>query len=203
MTWADFYLLCFLVGLMLTLVFSLAGSVHLHLPHIHITHGGAHGFGAHGAGGRSSTVSPINVGTITAFFAWFGGAGYLMTHYYGLWQWLGFGVAIIVGLLGSAIVFAFVAKVLVSREENLDPADYEMVGVLGRLTGAIRADGTGELVFSQRGTRRTAGARSEDGTPIPRGAEVIVTRYEKGIAYVRAWDAAIAAPVASNQRVDR
>ena len=32
-------------------------------------------------------------------------------------------------------------------------------------------------------------ARSDDGREIPRGAEVIVTRYEKGIAYVRTWDA--------------
>jgi hypothetical protein len=31
-------------------------------------------------------------------------------------------------------------------------------------------------------------ARSEDGTEIQRGAEVIVTRYENGIAYVRRWE---------------
>ena len=37
-------------------------------------------------------------------------------------------------------------------------------------------------------TRRVAGARSEDGAPIPKGSEVIVTRYEKGIAYVRPWE---------------
>ena len=50
----------------------------------------------------------------------------------------------------------------------------------------IRAGGTGELIYSQEGTRRVAGARSEDGAAIPKGAEVVVTRYEKGIAYVRA-----------------
>jgi hypothetical protein len=43
------------------------------------------------------------------------------------------------------------------------------------------------LIYSQEGTRRVAGARSEDGAAIPRGTEVIVTRYEKGIAYVRPW----------------
>ena len=29
---------------------------------------------------------------------------------------------------------------------------------------------------------------NEDGSAIPKGSEVIVTRYEKGIAYVRLWD---------------
>ena len=41
------------------------------------------------------------------------------------------------------------------------------------------------MIYSQEGTRRVAGARSEDGAAIPKGAEVVVTRYEKGIAYVR------------------
>ena len=48
--------------------------------------------------------------------------------------------------------------------------------------------GTGEIIYSQEGTRRTCGARSEDGKPIAKGTEVLVTRYQKGIAYVRLWD---------------
>jgi len=30
-------------------------------------------------------------------------------------------------------VFLFLSKVLISSEEEMDPADYEMVGVLGRV----------------------------------------------------------------------
>ena len=201
MTLADVYLLCFVVGLALTVVFSFAGSAHFHLPHVDFHHGDLlHTHAPQGgADARLGDVSPINIGTVTAFFAWFGGAGYLMTRYYGVWLWLGLGVAVATGLVGAAIVFWFVARVLVSEDENLDPADYEMVSV----TSSIRAGGTGELVFSQQGTRRTTGARSEDGAAIPKGTEVIVTRYEKGIAYVRLWETAIASATASNQRVDR
>jgi hypothetical protein len=79
------------------------------------------------------------------------------------------------------------AKVLLGREAPLDPADYDMIGVLGKLSIPIRPSGTGELIYSQEGTRRVCGARSEDGAAISRGSEVIVTRYEKGIAYVRPW----------------
>ncbi len=69
----------------------------------------------------------------------------------------------------------------------MDPTDYEMVGVLGRISSSIREGGTGEIIYSQAGTRRTCGARAEDGSAISKGIEIIVTRYEKGIAYVRLW----------------
>jgi hypothetical protein len=44
------------------------------------------------------------------------------------------------------------------------------------------------MMFSQMGARRSAPARSEGGLEISKGAEVVVTRYERGIAYVRPWD---------------
>jgi hypothetical protein len=97
-------------------------------------------------------------------------------------------IAIAVGLVGSAIVFWFIVKFLLTHDHALDPADYDRVGVLGRISSAIRQDGTGEIIFSQEGTRQTCGARSEDGEPLARGTEVIVTRYERGIAYVRRWE---------------
>jgi hypothetical protein len=90
-------------------------------------------------------------------------------------------------LVGAGIVFLFLSKVLISEDENMDPADYEMVGVLGRVSSSIREGGTGEIIYTQMGTRRVCGARSDDGSAIAKGTEVVVTRYEKGIAYVRLW----------------
>ena len=80
------------------------------------------------------------------------------------------------------------ARVLISHEENMDAADYEMAGVLGRVSMTIRENGTGEIIYSQAGTRRTCGARSENGSAMEKGAEIVVARYEKGIAYVNRWD---------------
>ena len=189
MTWSDFYLICFAAGFFLSLVSVLGAGLHLsHLPHLHFDHGGDLPHGDAGDGGHGGEVSPINFGTITAFLAWFGGAGYLLTRHSSLWFVLVLAISGVCGLAGATLVFLFLAKVLVKKDENLDPADYEMVGVLGRITSVIRAGGTGEIVFTQGGTRHCAGARSEDATAIPKGTEVIVTRYEKGIAYVRRWD---------------
>jgi len=177
MNWSDFYFACFIFGFGLSVVALLGGSARLHVPHLHLHHG------ASMRGG-----SWFNMATIAAFLAWFGGTGYLLEHYYGVWFVLALAISIISGIGAAAIVFWFVAKVLIEREAPLDPADYEMVGVLGKLSIPIRAGGTGELVYSQEGTRRVTGARSEDGAAVPKGVEVVVTRYEKGIAYVRVWD---------------
>ena len=136
---------------------------------------------------QTTWVSPFNFVTLTAFLAWFGGTGYLLTRYSSVWFVWGLGIALISGLVGAGIVFWFFSQVLISEEENMDPADYEMVGVLGRTSISIREGGTGEIIYSQAGTRRTCGARSEDRSAIAKGAEVVVTRYEKGIAYVRLW----------------
>jgi membrane protein implicated in regulation of membrane protease activity len=177
MNWSDFYFACFIFGFGLSVIALLGGSARLHVPHLHLHHG------APMRGG-----SWFNMATMAAFLAWFGGAGYLLEHYYGVWFVLALAISIISGIGAASVVFWFVAKVLIEREAPLDPADYEMVGVLGKLSIPIRAGGTGELVYSQEGTRRVAGARSEDGAAIPKGVEVVVTRYEKGIAYVRVWD---------------
>jgi membrane-bound ClpP family serine protease len=145
---------------------------------------------AHGADARSSQgsgVSPFNFVTLTAFLAWFGGTGYLLTRYSGLWVGFGLAASITSGVVGGGIVFLFLSRVLISDEENMDSADYEMVGVLGRVSSPIRQGGTGEVVYTQMGTRRVCGGRSDDGNAIAKGTEVVVTRYEKGIAYVRLW----------------
>ena len=67
-------------------------------------------------------------------------------------------------------------------------ADTDIVGILGVVTGTVREDGVGEIQFSQSGVRRFAPARSEAGVALARGTEVVVMRYEQGIAYVRRWD---------------
>ncbi len=186
MNWPAFYLICFLLGFGLSVISILAGTLHVHVPHLHVHVDFAHGDA--GAGDTSNGPSPFNLTTIAAFLAWFGGTGYLLTRYYGMWYVLALGVAGLSGVGGAAVVFWFLAKVLMSREENLDPADYDMIGVLGKVSLPIREGGTGELMFSQGGTRHVSGARSEDGKAIPKGAEVVVTRYDKGIAYVKPWE---------------
>ncbi len=195
MTWAMFYLVCFLIGVTLSVLSFLSGSIHM--PHVHFHFHVPHG-GAHIAGGAGAEMPFLNFGTITAFLAWFGGTGYLLTRYSSLVVAGVLVLAIVAGLVGATIVFWFVAKLLLKHDVELDPADYERVGVLGRVASPIRVGGTGEIIFSQEGTRQTCGARSENGEALARGTEVIITRYERGIAYVRRWEEMAEEEVASS-----
>ncbi|HEX7158577.1 MAG TPA: hypothetical protein VF214_06170, partial [Edaphobacter sp.] len=58
---------------------------------------------------------------------------------------------------------------------------------VGRVNSTVHANGTGEILFSLNGTRRCAAARAEDGEAIERNVQVLVLRYEHGIAWVRRW----------------
>ena len=206
MSWAEFYQLCFVVGFVLSFVLFFGGiHWHIHWPFgghtVHVasigsarsTGQGLHGaHAAHGLHPKLATSGPhfhaINPFTMAVFLTWFGGAGFLLTKYHPLWAWTSFAMASAVGAVGAGIVFWFLARFLTSSSKLMDPADYEMPGVLGRITQPIRAGGTGEMIFAQQGTRRVCGVRSETGAAIEKGAEVVVTRYEKGLAYVELWE---------------
>jgi membrane protein implicated in regulation of membrane protease activity len=194
---------CFLLGFMLSLLSLVIGVFNIHIPGLHdahFDHGHLH-FGdhahapdihihtGHAADGDSAAgVSPFNFSTAMAFLAWFGGAGYLLTAWGKIGALPVLAFSAMAGVTGAAIVFAFLAKVLMRTDSTLYESDYHMEGLLGRVSIGIREGGTGEIIFSQEGVRRTCGARSENSKAIVRGTEVVITRYEKGIAYVRPWE---------------
>ena len=182
-----FYLICFGIGLVLSVAFFFGGFAHLHLGHLHIGHSGLghHGTGAHGG---SRGLSAVNGFTLTAFLCWFGGAGYLLHRYSIFVAPLVLLLSITSGVFGAALLWAVLFKVLIPHERVLSSEDTEMTGVLAKVSDSIRGNGSiGEILFSQTGARRCSAARSDDGRTIERGTEVVVIRYERGIAYVRPW----------------
>jgi membrane protein implicated in regulation of membrane protease activity len=185
MNWPAIFLGCFVIGFVLSALSFATGAVHAHL-NIHVPWGHhLHGNIFHG--GHADAIGPINFATMTAFLAWFGGAGYLLTSELGWLALPAFLVSILIGLAGASIISWIMARVLWSPNENMQSADYRMVGVLGRLSQPIRQGGTGELIYSHGGARKSCGARSADGGAIEKGTEVVVTGYERGIASVRRW----------------
>ena len=180
-----FYLICFALGLAMSLlaVFTGLGRVHLghiHLGHVHFGHGPAH---THSTGGGQ--ISAINGFTLPAFLCWFGGAGYLFHEHGRLLGWTVVVLATISGLVGAALIYLVLFKLLLPRERVLTTEETRMDGVLARVSNEIRANGgIGEIIFSQTGARRSAAARSESGIAIARGTEVVVLHYLRGVAYV-------------------
>jgi membrane protein implicated in regulation of membrane protease activity len=197
MNWETFYLVCFLAGLMLSVLSLLGGmghfGTHIQLPHIghapHLPHGVHVPHGAAGGAAHSSANVPWwNAFSLMIFLCWFGAAGYLLTRYGSFVALVVLVLSAICGLAGGALVFLFLTKVLLPHERELTAAETEVVGAVGYISSAIRTGGTGEIVYEQLGARRSAPARAEGGEAIQKQEEVYVVRYEKGIAYVRRWE---------------
>ncbi len=193
--WEGFYFACFIAGLLLSVISLLGGMGHIHWHfhgfHVHhgthIPHAGAQSAG--GSGGRGSNSVPWwNAFSIMVFLCWFGASGYLLTRYGTLVAGIVFVIAGLCGLVGGALVFFFLAKVLLPRERELTADETAVAGAVGTVSAMIRAGGTGEILYEQMGARRSAPARADKGEPISHGEEVFVVRYEHGIAYVRRWE---------------
>jgi membrane protein implicated in regulation of membrane protease activity len=189
MNWEIFYLVCFVVGFAFTAISFLSGTLHLHLPshgHFHFGHGAGHsGGGTHG--GHGTSFGFFNPMTLAVFLAWFGGTGYLLVHLRHIWVFAGLALSTGAGLVGAGAVMVVATKYFMAHESSLDPMDFEMVGVLGRVSGTIRRKGTGEIIFEQEGARKACAARGEADEEMRLGEEVVVTRFEHGVAYVRRW----------------
>jgi hypothetical protein len=135
----------------------------------------------------------INITAIVLFLAIFGGVGLLLEDKHQLTSVIAGVIAAVCGLAGSAAVNRVLAAMM-SRERPLEPVTF--TGTLAQVTIPIReAGGTGEIVYTIEGTRRCSGARSDDGRGIGKGAEVVIVRYDRGIAYVAAFDEKPAAPI--------
>jgi len=200
MTWEYFYLTCFILGLVLCALslftggghmhgghFHFGGHTHVRVPHAGHAHASVNPGSQSGSHSGTSSVSLFNGFTLTAFLCWFGGIGYLLRTHTVFYAPVVLLISTVSGIAGAALIFWFLASVLLPRERALTVEETEITGVVGRVTGPLRPGGTGEIVYSQLGARRSAPARSEDGTAIARDAEVVVLRYERGIAYVRPW----------------
>jgi membrane protein implicated in regulation of membrane protease activity len=202
MNWSDFYLLCFLVGFSLSVLSFLAGAVHIHLPfRIHLPFHAAHHAGGlpagghgHGAGLKSVAVNSgghvswFNASTLLAFLAWFGGVGYILTKHSHFMAAAIVGFAFLAGLFAGLLVFQFMARLVRATSAPMLDWDYRVEGTVGTVSMPIRANGTGEVIFEQDGARKSVGARSEDGTSLANGTEVVIARYDDGIAYVKRWE---------------
>ena len=208
------------------------GGGHLHLPHIghgshvhlptpHLHGPGAHGPNVHGPGAHGpghtpgghldalnlseqiGSLSPLNIPTIMAFVTWFGGAGYLLRTDFGLDGVLTMFLALVSGLVGGSILFVILSRVIWAGQTTpMRRADYYLPGTQARVVSSIAVGGTGEIVFQKSGFRRVEGARAEKGQAIAKGTDVLIVRYEKGLAYVQPLPAG-AGEVPVLARVDR
>jgi hypothetical protein len=177
----------FLFGLLFTL-----GSLLLGLADVQLGHDADVGHGGHDSGGNGHFHGLFNVSSLLAFITWFGGVGYIARNGLGLWAWLAVLLGLLGGLAGAAVIAWFMITVLRKNSQEMDPKDWEQVGVIGRVSSSISESGYGEIVYEQNGIRQVASARGEGARAIPRNTEIVILRVEKGVAIVQPFEELLA-----------
>ena len=168
---------CFLFGLVFSALSLLFGDLGI---------GGDGSAGEVGVGGDGLPL--VNLSTILAFVAWFGGVGYLVRRGAEWSAPISVLLGVAGGVAGAMAVAWFLRRVVAPNDRALDPADYRLPGTVARVTSSIRAGGTGEVIYEQAGVRQVSAARATDGRAIPHGAEVVVVRALGGVALVEPAD---------------
>jgi membrane protein implicated in regulation of membrane protease activity len=195
------FLVCFAFGALFTAVSAVLGLAHTSVPGADVGHFGHLGHGVHAPHGARvphvanaghmrlpvPLLAILNASSVLAFLTWFGAAGYLALRFGGWTLAPALAVAVAAGLAGALLLGAFLNKVT-AGEQVLDPRAFRLEGTLARVTVSVPAQGAGEVVFIKEGRTRSEAARSATGNPIPRGTEVVILRYDRGVAHVQPWD---------------
>jgi len=174
----------FLFGVIFTLGTLLLGVADIGF------HGADHG----GDIGPGSEIfhGMFNLSAVLAFITWCGGIAYLFRNAASWNVFVSLFLGVAGGLAAAFIVTWLMVKILRRPGDVMNPADYETVGRVARVTSSIRQGGVGEIVFELGGTRHVAGAIAAKQDEIRRGTEVVVLRMERGMAVVEPFDALLA-----------
>lgn len=196
-----------------------AGGHSVHLPHIagghhiagHVAAGG-HAPAAHAAAGSTShvtagettgstNVSPLgglqslllgalNLYGLLTLLLLFGLLGYLLHNFSNVGPELSLLLALLVGAGGALLVSSLLSTLFFNREMGvLGPESSVLEGRLGKTSMAIRANGIGEIIYTNtQGGRHSMGARSADGEAIPVDTDIVILGTKNGIASVQPWD---------------
>jgi hypothetical protein len=194
------YIVCFAVGLLSALLLAISGDLHVaHVHHAAAGHAGAHHVGSghhasgshHAAGGHHavggtlqsvlgfalSWLSPV---TLAGGALLFGGVGLLLRN-----ETFALPLALVAGVIGALLLRSLMEAFMRSSSP---PLSLSGEGAIATVNATIHRDSAGEVGYTLEGLHRSAIARSEDGIEIPRGAQVVITRRDHGIAWVEPID---------------
>jgi len=170
------YSVCFGVGLLFAIVSAFLG--HLfggHDADVDV------GTGGHAEAGFQDTgmpgLSPFSPTTITAFITAFGGLGMIFSRIEATQSpWVSAPLALLGALLIAAGVVWLFGTVFHKVDASSESRVATLVGMSATVITPIPASGVGEIAYVQSGSRYTAPARNEGGTPVANGQTVKIVR---------------------------
>lgn len=172
------YVACFGLGL----VFAIVSAFANHLFGGHDAEAGADlGSGGHAEAGFGGDhlpgVSPLSPTTIASFITAFGGFGMILSRLEATRSpALSLPLSFLGGLAVAGVVFLIFRAVFTRTQSSSESRVAGLVGQSATIITPIAAGAVGEIAYVDGGSRYTAAARSEDGSPISTGATVTICR---------------------------
>lgn len=175
------YAICFGVGLLFTLLSAITGHIFsgdAEVGHDFDVHGHAQGHAEAGGGDHDMPgFAPLSPTTIATFVTSFGGIGMILQQMTVTRSpWISAPVSAIAALAIAAIVFVVFRMVFQRTQSSSEGRVADLLGHSATVITPILPDSVGEIAYVQSGTRYSAPARTTDGSHLPNGAAVKITR---------------------------
>ena len=170
------YIVCLSLGLLFTIITAVAGHLfggHDAQPDV--------GTGGHAEAGYDHSgvpgISFFSPTVLACFVTAFGACGLILTRIEATRSvWVSAPIsaaAVVLIAFGAFLLFNWMFKQTQSSSESHVSS---LLGQTASIITPIPADGVGEIAYVQGGSRYTAPARTESGTPVPAGKPVRITR---------------------------
>jgi len=181
------YIACLAVGLLFTLISAFMG--HVFGGH----EGGDLGTGGHAEGGMDTHGMPgisfFSPTVLASFVTAFGAFGIVFSHIEATSTvWASAPLAAVSGGIVAAVVFWIFNALFKRTQSSSESQVASLPGQVASIITPIPKDGVGEIAYVQGGTRYTAPARAEMGTPIGCGKNVRISRVIGTQFYVESID---------------
>ncbi len=182
------YTACLALGLLFTIISATAG--HFFGGH---EAGGDVGTGGHAEAGYDHSgvpgISFFSPTVLSCFVTAFGACGLILSRIESTRNvWISAPISAVAGVSMASLAFVLFNWMFKKTQSSSESRVASLVGQAASIITPIPANGVGEIAYVQGGTRYTAPARTESGSPVPAGKPVRITRIVGTQYYVEAMD---------------
>ena len=168
------YTVCLALGLLFTIISAIAG-------HMFGGHDGGVGTGGHAEAGYDHSgvpgVSFFSPTVLACFVTAFGACGLILNHIESTRSvWISAPISAVAGAIMALFAFLIFNWMFKKTQSSSESRVASLVGLTASIITPIPTNGVGEIAYVQGGTRYTAPARTETGSPVAAGRPVRITR---------------------------
>jgi membrane protein implicated in regulation of membrane protease activity len=171
------YIFCLTVGLVFTLISALMGHFFGGVDH----DSDVAGSGGHAEAGIDGSdmpgVSAFSPTILSSFVTAFGGFGIVFSQFEGTKSpWISAPLSVVCAFGIAGLMLTVLRQLFKKTQSSSESKVASLTGQIATVITPIPENGVGEIAYVQAGTRYTAPARTEHGTPVANGQPVKISR---------------------------